>query len=412
MLRYTVFRNSAAYAASAKLLLTSSRGFHSAATLYKAQAFTMPAMSPTMEKGGVVEWKYKVGEPFSAGDVLLEVETDKAQIDVEAQDDGKLAAIIIDNGTKDIKVGETIAYLAEVDDDLATLEIPKQEPAAPKPTPKKQETAPTPAATPEPKKDNTPTSEPKKDTPSGILSTANPSQTLFPSVQSLLHENGISVEDALNNIKASGPNGRILKGDVLAYLGKISNDCVVKVTEYIKSGESLDLTNIELKKPELKLELETSKTLLKPEPVVFTETLTLRVPSAVSSDQLSKSLRSYINEANYLSHEQPVNASTSDYYDPIFEELITPEPRQPRFSVSYQLTPLVPVLSPKQHDDIFDLLSGTSAATSSPQVEQPSKTTEYSLDVSVQVDGKFDDATLKAQRFIEYLKDLELVSEN
>lgn len=67
------------------------RQLHQCRTMLKAQAFGMPAMSPTMERGGVVDWKFKAGDTFSAGDVLLEVETDKATIDVEAQDDGKLA---------------------------------------------------------------------------------------------------------------------------------------------------------------------------------------------------------------------------------------------------------------------------------------------------------------------------------
>lgn len=55
----------------------------------------MPAMSPTMTEGGIAQWKKKEGESFSAGDVLIEIETDKATIDVEAQDDGVMAKIIV-----------------------------------------------------------------------------------------------------------------------------------------------------------------------------------------------------------------------------------------------------------------------------------------------------------------------------
>lgn len=55
----------------------------------------MPAMSPTMTEGTVTEWKYKVGDSFSAGDVLVSIETDKASIDVEAQDDGILGKILV-----------------------------------------------------------------------------------------------------------------------------------------------------------------------------------------------------------------------------------------------------------------------------------------------------------------------------
>ncbi|ODQ61612.1 hypothetical protein WICANDRAFT_22294, partial [Wickerhamomyces anomalus NRRL Y-366-8] len=138
---------------------------------------SMPAMSPTMNEGGVTEWKFKEGDSFKSGDILLEVETDKSQIDVEAQDDGILAKIIKADGSKDVPVGEAIAIIAEPGDDLATLELPEIKSMK-----------------------------------------ADPKQTFFPSVASLLEANKISKEDALSNIKASGPNGRIVKGDVLAYL--------------------------------------------------------------------------------------------------------------------------------------------------------------------------------------------------
>jgi pyruvate/2-oxoglutarate dehydrogenase complex dihydrolipoamide acyltransferase (E2) component len=55
----------------------------------------MPALSPTMTEGNIATWKIKEGDSFSAGDVLLEIETDKAQMDVEAQDDGILAKITV-----------------------------------------------------------------------------------------------------------------------------------------------------------------------------------------------------------------------------------------------------------------------------------------------------------------------------
>src|SRR5208282_6494379 len=96
----------------------------------------MPAMSPTMTEGNIALWKIKegvlslydrlmkTGDSFSAGDVLLEIETDKAQMDVEAQDDGILAKIIVPNGTHNVKVGETIAVLAEEGDDISSVEIP------------------------------------------------------------------------------------------------------------------------------------------------------------------------------------------------------------------------------------------------------------------------------------------------
>ena len=100
----------------ATLLLILLVGFRSWSRIMAAQNFTMPAMSPTMTEGNIASWKVKEGEQsamdriptlwnvlkfnlagdsFSTGDVLLEIETDKAQMDVEAQDDGKLAKITV-----------------------------------------------------------------------------------------------------------------------------------------------------------------------------------------------------------------------------------------------------------------------------------------------------------------------------
>nr|ODN91714.1 pyruvate dehydrogenase complex dihydrolipoamide acetyltransferase [Cryptococcus depauperatus CBS 7841] len=86
------------------------------ATLSK---FGMPAMSPTMTEGGIAQWKKKEGESFNAGDVLIEVETDKATIDVEAAEDGVLAKIIVQDGSKNIAVGTPIAIFGEEGDDLS-----------------------------------------------------------------------------------------------------------------------------------------------------------------------------------------------------------------------------------------------------------------------------------------------------
>jgi pyruvate dehydrogenase E2 component (dihydrolipoamide acetyltransferase) len=66
----------------------------------------MPAMSPTMTEGGIASWKLKEGDTFTAGDVLVEIETDKATIDVEAQDDGFLAKIIVSHEGADMGRGE------------------------------------------------------------------------------------------------------------------------------------------------------------------------------------------------------------------------------------------------------------------------------------------------------------------
>src|SRR5271170_1200772 len=100
------------------------RAFTSAASRSEPHNFTMPAMSPTMTEGNISSWKVKEGDSFSTGDVLLEIETDKASMDVEAQDDGKMAKIFVPDGSKQVKVGTRIAVLADPNDDLSSLEIP------------------------------------------------------------------------------------------------------------------------------------------------------------------------------------------------------------------------------------------------------------------------------------------------
>ncbi|QGN17642.1 pyruvate dehydrogenase complex protein X component [Kluyveromyces marxianus] len=395
--------------------------------LMKAEAFGMPAMSPTMEKGGIVDWKFKVGEPFSAGDVILEVETDKATIDVEAQDDGKFAKILKENGAKDVPVGETIAYIAEVDDDLATLELPEGSS-----TPKKEAAAPAaaPASTPAPKKEE-PKAAPKAESSKTAASSsngtsANTSQTFFPSVATLLQENSISPEEAFAKIKATGPNGRILKGDVLAYLGKISQESLDKVTSYIKSHEKLDLSNIELRKEQPAAEQPATASSEATQaaaaaaearqPLVLSEQITLRVPVSVSYEQLAEAVRSYVKESTFLAHEEPLTNSASDLYDPLFEELLVQEPHKPRFKVTYNLVSVddAPAASHHYHPDIFELLAGTTNSASSNNTTaaaspaQADARHEYVLNVSVAVDESLSDAKERAESFVSRISSLEL----
>ena len=70
-------------------------GLRTTAPVSALTKFQMPAMSPTMTEGGIAGWKKQEGDTFTAGDVLVEIETDKATIDVEAQDDGVMAKIIV-----------------------------------------------------------------------------------------------------------------------------------------------------------------------------------------------------------------------------------------------------------------------------------------------------------------------------
>ncbi|KZT50938.1 single hybrid motif-containing protein [Calocera cornea HHB12733] len=203
-------------------VLLRSRALHTSVRRLAITELEMPAMSPTMTEGGIAAWKVKDGAHFAAGDVLLEIETDKATMDVEAQDDGVMGKIIMPDGSKNVQVGKVIALLAEEGDDISNLEAPKEssalKPAPPKEEPKPTEKQPTDSgASPSPASGSPPsTPQPLHNHPYEI-ETSHP---LFPSVHRLLEENNI--HDA-SKIKGTGIRGMLTKGDVLAYLGLASN---------------------------------------------------------------------------------------------------------------------------------------------------------------------------------------------
>lgn len=84
----------------------------------------MPALSPTMEVGNLAKWHVKEGDSVSAGDVIAEIETDKATMEVEAVDEGTVARIVIDEGAEEIPVNQVIAILAEEGEDAASISAP------------------------------------------------------------------------------------------------------------------------------------------------------------------------------------------------------------------------------------------------------------------------------------------------
>lgn len=84
----------------------------------------MPALSPTMEEGTLATWLVKEGDTVTSGDVIAEIETDKATMEVESIDDGTVAKILVDDGTDNVPVGQIIAILAEEGEDVADVEVP------------------------------------------------------------------------------------------------------------------------------------------------------------------------------------------------------------------------------------------------------------------------------------------------
>ena len=96
----------------------------------------MPALSPTMEKGNLAKWLKKEGDAVKSGDVIAEIETDKATMEVEAVDDGTLAKILVPEGTQDVAVNDIIAVLAgEGEDVKAAGAAQRRSPAACEPRP-------------------------------------------------------------------------------------------------------------------------------------------------------------------------------------------------------------------------------------------------------------------------------------
>jgi pyruvate dehydrogenase E2 component (dihydrolipoamide acetyltransferase) len=179
----------------------------------------MPALSPTMEEGALAKWHVKAGDTVKAGDVIAEIETDKATMEVEAVDEGVIEAILVEAGTEGVKVNTPIARLAGEGEapapapkaDAPKAEAPKAE-AQPEPTPEAAKAAPPPAA---------PTQAGGE---TGATSKAPPVQAndagerIFasPLARRLAQAAGLD----LAAISGSGPHGRVIKADIDAARGK------------------------------------------------------------------------------------------------------------------------------------------------------------------------------------------------
>ena len=162
---------------------------------------TMPALSPTMEEGNLAKWLVKEGDSVSPGDVIAEIETDKATMEVEAVDEGTLAKILIDAGTEGVKVNAVIGLLAEEGEDVTAAAETKPAPPA--------ETKPDPGADPTPKAE--PVAQPQ-DTVTHQQTASKPGARIFasPLAKRIAEQKGID----LASINGSGPRGRIVKSDV------------------------------------------------------------------------------------------------------------------------------------------------------------------------------------------------------
>jgi pyruvate dehydrogenase E2 component (dihydrolipoamide acetyltransferase) len=167
----------------------------------------MPALSPTMEKGNLAKWLKKEGDKVKAGDVIAEIETDKATMEVEAVDEGTLGKIVVQEGTPDVPVNQVIAVLLEEGEDKSAIGSVKAPPRASASPEKQAEEKPAPRAAPAPKA-AAPAPKPEAAAPTngkgpgGVFAS--------PLARRLAKQGGID----LTRIQGSGPRGRIIARDI------------------------------------------------------------------------------------------------------------------------------------------------------------------------------------------------------
>src|SRR5262245_16653837 len=182
----------------------------------------MPALSPTMEEGKLAKWLIKEGQAVKAGDVIAEIETDKATMEVEAVDEGKVGKLLVAEGTEGVKVNTPIAVLLAEGEGAGAAPAPKAQPSPPTP-PRAEPTAPAAAgkiaadgtaaqsaaaAAPPPA-----AARPKAPQPAPPAGHNGGGRTFAsPLARRLAREAGLD----LAGLTGSGPHGRIIKSDVEA----------------------------------------------------------------------------------------------------------------------------------------------------------------------------------------------------
>jgi pyruvate dehydrogenase E2 component (dihydrolipoamide acetyltransferase) len=169
----------------------------------------MPALSPTMEKGNLAKWLKKEGDTVKSGDVIAEIETDKATMEVEAVDEGTIAKIVVPEGTQDVPVNDVIAVLAGDGEDVKAAGAGAAKPA-PKPAEVPAPKAAAAAAAPAPKPAAAPAPAPQAVASSAASANGHARVFSSPLARRLAKEAGIEI----SRIAGSGPHGRIIAHDV------------------------------------------------------------------------------------------------------------------------------------------------------------------------------------------------------
>lgn len=216
------------------------RGFSSDSGLPPHQEIGMPSLSPTMTEGNIARWLKKEGDKISTGEVLCEVETDKATVEMECMEEGYLAKILKGDGAKEIKLGEVIAITVEDEEDIAKFKdynpsasgsgaTSANEASAPTPPASHKEEVEKPASLPEPK-----ISKPSA-APDGDRTFASPL------ARKLAEDHNVP----LSSIKGTGPDGNIVKADIEDYLASRGKEApATKPVAKDTSAPALDYVDI------------------------------------------------------------------------------------------------------------------------------------------------------------------------
>ncbi|CAA22547.1 pyruvate dehydrogenase protein x component, Pdx1 [Schizosaccharomyces pombe] len=420
------------------------RYFHCSALNGVASMFRMPALSPTMEEGNITKWHFKEGDSFKSGDILLEVETDKATMDVEVQDNGILAKVLIEKGSN-IPVGKNIAIVADAEDNLKDLELPKDEASSEEQSfsSSKEEVKPI-----------VQDRETKSNVEHKSTSQANDAvnKSFLPSVSYLIHQ--YKIENPWS-IPATGPHGRLLKGDVLAHVGKIDKGVPSSLQKFVRNLEVLDFSGVEPKKPSYTEDsvpvrkstmIETLKTVpMKDEYITFERSISLEklksllakrkekdafgidevvsamIGDALSISELSKVEPNSIESAydlllgapivklkssvsNFQPKLFPKNNNTKDLHKYIRDSMIgLPSNLSDYVKLNFSSVTKSSSNNVEFLDDVYDMLLGSNSDSIDSRInrhEEPSTTEDLTLTLSI----KDNISKSRAIKFVDCLK--------
>lgn len=210
----------------------------------------MPALSPTMTKGNLIKWYKKEGDEVSSGDVIFDVETDKATMEVEAPGDGKLGKIIVGEQTKDITVGSIVGLILEDGEDASSLDAettslpPLKSEVVPERTPENNNKVHVEISAPACQVQNFGTDK-------------NDKVFASPLAKRMAVQNNIN----LQNLQGSGPNNRVIKSDILDFLanngsGQASQDIELVPHSAMRAAIASRLTESKQTIPHFYLNIE------------------------------------------------------------------------------------------------------------------------------------------------------------